>query len=201
MWRHFPSYQLERRADIFFSIYLADILFCKFGLQVESIIPEFPIRVGTICSSSNNKSFKADYFVKTKNSSRLILVELKTDDGSVREEQLEYLKRAKEVGLEKLLEGIREIYRATNSKDKYQYLLNNLHKMGLISLENNGEFKILPDHYEIEILHIMPNKSKKIENTITFQEIVEIVRQHNDELSLRFSESLLKWAETKAGEK
>jgi hypothetical protein len=39
VWRHLPAYQLERRADIFFSIYLSDLLASKFGAQVASVLP------------------------------------------------------------------------------------------------------------------------------------------------------------------
>jgi len=46
--RKLPAYQLERRADIFLSIYLPDILSNKFGVRVEGVIPEFPIDIGTI---------------------------------------------------------------------------------------------------------------------------------------------------------
>ena len=30
-WRHLPAYQLERRADIFFSLYLPDVLARRVG--------------------------------------------------------------------------------------------------------------------------------------------------------------------------
>ena len=90
VWRNLPAYQLERRADIFFSIYLPEILFYKFGAKVEGVIPEFPIRVGTIHHEIDiNKSFKVDYFAKA--SKKIILVELKTDEGSRRNEQDWYL--------------------------------------------------------------------------------------------------------------
>jgi len=34
-WRHLPAYQLERRADIFFAIYLIDIFKSKFNQDIE----------------------------------------------------------------------------------------------------------------------------------------------------------------------
>ncbi len=44
-WRHLPTYQLERRADIFFSLYLSDVVGEYFGVVLEKeIIPEFPIK-------------------------------------------------------------------------------------------------------------------------------------------------------------
>ena len=45
-WRHLPAYQLERRGrDPAFSIHLPDLLRDKFGVTVEDVIPEFPVRV------------------------------------------------------------------------------------------------------------------------------------------------------------
>ena len=48
-WRHLPNYQLERRADLFFSLYLPEVLEAKLGFPVaDQIVPEFPVRIGTI---------------------------------------------------------------------------------------------------------------------------------------------------------
>jgi hypothetical protein len=200
VWRNLPAYQLERRADIFFSIYLPEILSCKFGAKVEGVIPEFPIRVGTIHHDIDiNKSFKVDYFAKA--SGKIILVELKTDEGSRRDKQDWYLERAKEVGLVELLDGVRKIYKATNSKKKYEYLLGLLQDLGFIVIDENGTFEIAQANYVIQIVYIQPNNPNKQDNVITFQEISEIIEKHGDELSLRFSKSLLKWAGAKAGEK
>src|SRR5271157_6345504 len=85
-WRHLPAYQLERRADIFFSIYLPDILAHKLGVNITGIIPEFPIRIGTIQSKVDiNKSFKIDYLAKGNDINTIVFVELKTDEGSRRD--------------------------------------------------------------------------------------------------------------------
>lgn len=49
-WRHLPDYQLERRADIFFALFLPEVLRAHFAKQNRSIeinpvlIPEFPIK-------------------------------------------------------------------------------------------------------------------------------------------------------------
>ena len=48
-WRHFPNYQLERRADIFFALYLPEVLEAKLRFAVgPELAPEFPVRIGTI---------------------------------------------------------------------------------------------------------------------------------------------------------
>ena len=35
-WRHLPNYQLERRADIFFSLYLAEVLQAQKDLGLDA---------------------------------------------------------------------------------------------------------------------------------------------------------------------
>lgn len=86
-WRHFPSYQLERRADIFFAAFLPDLIDDKYKSIPRTIIPEFPIRIGTIRPEIPiNKSYKADYFILTEDPKYCVLIELKTDDTSRRDE-------------------------------------------------------------------------------------------------------------------
>lgn len=200
-WRHLPSYQLERRADIFFSLYLPELLSRKFGLEVEDVIPEFPIRVGTIDSNIDiNKSFKVDYFAKVKSRNEVILVELKTDENSSRDKQDWYLNSAKKVGLAELLKGVVMINEATASKAKYRHLLAKLQDMGLVKLRPDGSVTVTPVDYEILIVYVQPDRESGHENVITFKEVADIVGQHPDELSRRFSESLVRWATVKAGE-
>ena len=44
-WRHFPAYQLERRADVFFALYLPGIVEHALGVKVDSrVIPVEPWR-------------------------------------------------------------------------------------------------------------------------------------------------------------
>ncbi|MHA3964233.1 MAG: hypothetical protein AM325_011935, partial [Candidatus Thorarchaeota archaeon SMTZ1-45] len=48
-WRNLPKYALERRADIFFGVYLKTVLEAKYDIKIkEEIIPEFPVRKATI---------------------------------------------------------------------------------------------------------------------------------------------------------
>jgi hypothetical protein len=201
LWRHLPAYQLERRADIFFSIYLPDILYHKFGVNIEGIIPEFPIRLGTIDNNAaTNQSIKVDYLAKVKGKDTIIFVELKTDQGSLRDRQDWCLERAKQVGFIEILDGVRKIYQATNSKKKYQHLINLLQDMDFIVLDNRGVFQVIQKDYNIQVIYIIPNNPNRIGNVITFHEISEIIERHGDELSLRFSKSLIKWANITAGE-
>jgi hypothetical protein len=201
-WRHYPNYQLERRADIFFSIYLPDILHHRFGYEIEGIIPEFPIRIGEISSNESiNKSFKIDYVVKVKNEKRIILIELKTDDASRRPEQDCNLKKALSKDFDQLLEGVKKIYDATDYKEKYKHLLNELERLGFIQVENGEHIRIVKDQYQTRLVYIQPNVKDDNELSIGFEEIADIIEKRKDPLSLRFSRSLREWRKSKAGEK
>jgi hypothetical protein len=200
-WRHLPSYQLERRADIFFSIYMDTLLQSRFNVEIDRVIPEFPVRIGTIHPKiDTNKSFKIDYLAKAKDSNQIIFVELKTDLGSRREKQDWYLKKAQDIGAIKLLEGLVEIYRATTAKKKYLCLLQSLEIMGLIKFSLGGEIEIIQDEYRIDVIYIQPNNKNGEENILSFHEAAEIIEQQSDELSIRFAQSLREWASVKPGD-
>ena len=48
-WRHLPAYQLERRADIFFALFLPEVLEKHFNIALNPIlVPEFPIRKSNV---------------------------------------------------------------------------------------------------------------------------------------------------------
>lgn len=230
-WRHFPNYQLERRADIFFSLYLPEVLEDKLGFPIRTeLIPEFPVHKVTINNDNNghkgHKSVKIDYIALSKNDESPItalLVELKTDGGSLKPSQTDYLKAARKKGLKKLLEGLLIIFRATDSKSKYFCLLSYLESLRLLRIpeklkqimsqpyhqganEASEWIEITPRSIETQIVYVIPNtdclKNKSIGEDIkiiTFQDFAKIVRRYNDEISSRFAYSLDQWANCKAG--
>ena len=125
-WRHYPSYQLERRADIFFSVYLAGFLKCEYGKDIIKIIPEFPVAIRTIHpGTAHFKSKKIDYLAKTVNNNCVYFIELKTDNKSHNEDQDNYLEFAKEVNIPELLRGLKEIFNKTDYKNNI-HLFNDL---------------------------------------------------------------------------
>lgn len=143
-WRNLPKYQLERRADIFFSLYLKEILETKFsadGNKVELspvIIPEFPLRHG-----NEHHTVNVDYVMFSKSLSKVYLIEFKTDMGSLRDEQFEYLFKAKK-GIENhdgmegngfmgILKDLCKVFKATGDKQKYFHLFHQLKELGLVS--------------------------------------------------------------------
>lgn len=215
-WRHFPNYQLERRADIFFSLYLPEVLEAKFGFPVRpELAPEFPVRIGTIYPNIPiDKSYKIDYVALSADGDKAVLVELKTEGLSRRPAQDNYLVAAQKVGLPGLIEGLLRIFRATNAKRKYFCLLLHLERMGLLRIpiqmrdimerstlqgitEASSQIEITAKSTEPIIVYVQPSGSGP--NVITFREFADIVRRHDDPVSQRFAGSLSEWAEVQAG--
>jgi hypothetical protein len=204
-WRHFPAYQLERRADIFFSLYLREVVEQELGVELlDVIIPEIPIK-----HPSSAQSFKADYLLTSSDRQRAFLVELKTDPRSRRTEQDEYLKEACAVGIESMLNGVRSIVVATKAHQKYYHLLRELETLGFITLPEDLESFIFPEprpgmtkrlreisvgahRPQLEVIFVQPLASESA-RCIDFATFARHVARHDDPLSKRFSESLLRW--------
>jgi len=198
-WRCLPAYQLERRADIFFALYLPEIIAYKFALDTKIIIPEFPIRIGDIFrDSSINKSFKVDYLIVTGRSNHFIFVELKTDVGSIRPKQDWYLTQAQNAGMRKLIDGIIQICSVTQQKRKYRALMNLLSDAGLVQISEDGYKNLASDGAQIEILYIQPRSANGNISIVSFPEVARIVSIQTDEISQRFARSLVRWEKSPA---
>ena len=100
-WRHFPNYQLERRADIFISLYLPEVLESKLGLPMRpELAPEFPVRIGTIYPDiPTDKSYKIDYLALSATGADSVFVELKTETGIQSPAQRQFEAHCIEAGL------------------------------------------------------------------------------------------------------
>jgi len=87
-WRHLPKYQLERRADIFFGLYLHAFLQDRFAVRLRpQLVPEFPIHLRTIGRDvAGESSCNVDFLAVAEDLSFVFFVELKTDGLSRREE-------------------------------------------------------------------------------------------------------------------
>lgn len=216
-WRHFPNYQLERRADIFFALYLPEVLEARFGFPLSTeLIPEFPVRIGTIYEGcSSDKSYKIDYLALSTEVDQAVFVELKTDGRSKRPEQDKYLEAVQNTGLVRLLYGLLDIFRATNAKRKYFCLLKQLEKIGLLRIpaalheimkrpslqganEASGQIEIAVPSIKSRVVYILPNGTGP--DVISFHEFADVVGRHEDPVAQRFSRSLREWAAVRAGE-
>ncbi|MYG81246.1 MAG: hypothetical protein F4187_05505 [Gemmatimonadetes bacterium] len=161
-WRHLPAYQLERRVDIFFGMFLPKVIERTFDIRVDEVIPEFPLHKGMLNISEareDNQSVNVDFAVvgHQGKKKRVLLIELKTDIGSLNPDQLENMEKARRADSKDLLQGV--IFAAWNSKSKHKYahLIWRLVKQGClqscgreitdIELENCGQ-KELREVYE-----------------------------------------------------
>lgn len=217
-WRHLPAYQLERRADIFFSLYLPKILKAGTGRDINDIvIPEFPLHKKTLKKSWTNQPFRADYFALSKDGKVAFLVELKTDRGSSSDNQDGYLEMARDAGLPALLNGILKIVKADKRNFdylcKYFYLLKKLEALGLASqldaLEDNLKsgsrdgfdaaleaVRLATSASKVFLICIQPDRADKKERydeTISFHTARKVVIRHRDPVSKRFAEALKAW--------
>lgn len=192
-WRLMPSYQLERRADIFFAFYLPQVIEAEYGYNVVKIIPEFPVHKKTLNSSWNDQSFKMDYLVYCKNN-KVLFIELKTDTNSINKSQLEYLLSAQKKGISKLCKGVLSIFTKTKQDVKYKRLLNELIDINLL-IENNNSFTPTKKEFDIDIIYIQPIRTGHSEDfkTITFRDFANHIELLDSPMSVRFAESLKKW--------
>lgn len=200
-WRHLPAYQLERRADIFFSLYLPELLQEKYGFQIHGLVPEFPLHKRTLYpQEGTNRSVKVDYLAKVKDRDAVVLVELKTDDSSIDPEQDQYLERAREVGLAALLRGLEPISQTTKKRRKYRCLRRKLADVGLIAIDSGGRIRPRTEAYDLDAVYLLPNADESGKEIITFHQAAEVIERHGDALSRRFAASLREWAEVTAGD-
>ena len=206
-WRHLPKYQLERRADLFFALYLKDVLEIK-GFDIEDkIIPEFPVRKALILGEDHqhkNYSYNIDYVAISRDGKKAILIELKTDLGSKRKKQDDYLTIAVNVGLNRLLEETLKICEATKAKEKYYNLLKLLESLGLITgLEEKknmianykaaiNNIRVTNNIEETLLFYIQPSCEKSI--NINFKDYIDVLEDYDDCISKSFKASLKKWA-------
>ena len=215
-WRHFPSYQLERRADLVFSLYLGQVLHSITKVEISDLfVPEFPVRIGSIYPDIPiDKSYKIDYVALSECGDIAYLVELKTEGASRRESQDKYLAASQAVGMTKLLEGVLAIFRATQAKRKYFYLLKQLQSMGLLEIpteleeimgrkslkgasEASKSVRITSEVSRCEVLYIQPNGGG--EQVVSFATFADIIEKNDDPFAKRFAQSLREWAEVEAG--
>jgi len=216
-WRHLPNYQLERRADLLFSLYLPEVLDERLGFKVKpDLVPEFPVRIGTIYPNIPiNQSFKVDYLAVSQAGDKAVLVELKTEGRSRRTKQDRYLAAARDAGLSVLLAGLLDIFQATDAKRKYFCLLEHLERLGVLQIPDamreimrqpglhgvskaSKNVKIICQTKETVVAYVQPNGHD--DDVISFQDFRSVVARHDDPLSQRFAQSLSDWAQVKADE-
>lgn len=216
IWRHLPAYQLERRADIFFSLYLPEVLQRKFGLDEPPVlIPEFPCHFGTVDPKrvkGKNQSFKIDYLalgekkdVKTQICKKVAyFVELKTDNKSFSDNQHGNMKMASQLPIKDLIVVLPEMQKNSNEKSKYACLIKKVESFSdwnvkpTVVYVTPGPLTRQPKEGESKPEHIpfMSPSGAAMNEEIS---VYEVVSAYKDAFSLRFAQSLESWATTAAG--
>lgn len=215
-WRHFPAYQLERRADIFFGLYLTDALNHHLRSRRIAInpriIPEFPLG-----QTKTKRSDKADYFALSTDRMHAFLIELKTDLRSRRDTQDKYLEQASTRGMAELLCEVKSMAKTRNrpTRKKYFHLLRALADLGLMKLPSELERKVYDRSYApgvydcieaikfapvlptLEVIYILPTPRDNLD-CIDFGTLAGIV-EHQGEIGGQFAHCLRRWAGIEAG--
>ena len=90
-WRHFAGYPLEPRVDALLGLFLPQAIETLCGVEEMHplVIPQFPLK-----KEENNQSYKVDFLAMSRDRSRAFLIELKTDMGSIKEEQHRYIEQS-----------------------------------------------------------------------------------------------------------
>lgn len=133
-WRHLPAYQLERRVDVFFGLFMPEIIAHLYDREPPDatgddvrvmVVPEFPLHKGLLGIAKNNQSEKVDFavFRRKPEGKQIFLVELKTDCTSISDTQLKNMLKAKRIGPERLLSGVLMAAKASKERRKYAQLL------------------------------------------------------------------------------
>ena len=192
IWKQLPKYQAERRLDVFFGLYMEDILKeCRSNLFEEEdqliLVPEFPLQK----NKSNNECTNIDYLVFNITKKCVHAIELKTDTYSVNDDQIDYYRRFKDET------SLNDLYyfatkpRKGRSKDKYGFLAKYITGNHLDDCQTKGD-----------VIYVLPNcefsDSIKIKengfDTITFADIANKMEKYatDDELLSAFIQFLLK---------
>ena len=188
-WRHLPAYQLERRADILFAMFLPEVLKKRFGTSDLCLIPEFPIKKSLFQDDPTYQSINVDYLAVSADLTRGFLIELKTDMMSIDKEQVCRLKCASRKGIAEIVCGLKSIARSSSVtksrviRGKYYFLLKEIERLGLIRISDVDGFErvmkpaqfkkeIYDGHVEqiknctkmrLDVLYVIPKRPKKTE--------------------------------------
>ena len=199
-WKKLPAYRAEPRIDSLIGFYLQDILSSILGDSISGIIPEFPLRLGTVNPVINDKnyadrSYKVD-FLAIGSKGVNYLVEFKTDGKSLRPGQDKYLIQGEKVGTEKIIQGVLRISGVSSYKVKYKHLLDKMQKYRVLD-ENKKYSGLNPTS---EKIYVIPFNKTNSSDTIDFKDIVEWFEQRTgkDSFELALMKALQIWYDEEA---
>jgi len=196
-WKKLPAYKAEPRIDSLIGYFLEPILEDYLKEKIDEIIPELPIRLGTVKPELENtkyseRSYKVDFFA-IGNKGKNYLIEFKTDTNSRRTKQDEYLSISKKLGTSKLINGILSISNVSTYTKKYNHLKDKLQKVGLL----NEKYGYSGKNIDLEIIYVQPSNHNKEKLVIDFNWIADWLEKNNnsDTFETELACALRIWAE------
>lgn len=199
-WRHLPKYQLERRADVFFGLFVKLIMEARFGRLNEVVIPEFPYK-----NDSNRKTtVNFDYVLFSADLSRVFVVELKTEPDSAGEANNSYLNEVVDLPFDKIIGDLKAVVAATRQKAKYNCLIGQLKETGLIlkDSDDGNSWDCHPKIGKPTVVYLTPRLKKSLNKNfelIFFDEAADILEKTGGAVECHFASYLRRWNEVQAG--
>jgi hypothetical protein len=196
-WKKLPAYRAEPRIDSFIGFLLPELATKFLKDKIIGIIPELPMRLGTINpekykgTNFADRSYKVDFYLLGASGNNYF-VELETDSSSISPKQNNYLYLLEKKGMEKIINGIQKIASVSPYIVKYNHLLDKLRDLKL--LDSKGNFIGKSD--KIIVIRIQPNNTKGDPHCIDFKYISHWLKNNNgiEEFEAELSEALLKWS-------
>lgn len=203
-WRHFPKYQMERRVDLFFSLFLREIIqdskFAGSKTLRKEIIPEFPFK--NVEGLHTTVNF--DYVLFSEDLHAAFIVELKTDPTSAGDTNNPYLAGLLEsnVTFTEIVNGLLLVAKKSRHKMKYHCLLKKLENIGIIERFGEDGWQCKHQIPKPVIIYLAPGLTKsdpaKI-NLIDFYQAATTLEKLGGEVERQFASYLRQWQNTKAG--
>ena len=195
-WKLLPAYKIEPRIDSLIGYYLPKIISDFLKIEPIGIIPELPIRLDTIKPEHQgtyyaDRSYKVDFLVIGNNNLNY-LVEFKSDSRSRRDDQDLYLLESKTLGTKSIIEGIIQIAKLSNYREKYKHLKGKLYAYGLIDSEDR--YTNLNPNFEI--VYVQPSNYKNENNVIDFKWVSNWLKLNysNAEYEGELADALFSWS-------
>ena len=199
-WKKLPAYKLEPRVDSLVGYYLPEILQDYLGDKIAGIIPELPLRKGTLNPELNDGrhadlSTRVDFYALGESGIHY-LIEMKSDSGSRRDSQDDYLQKACEWGMGNVVEGSVRISNATSSKYKKKYNCLKAKLCGMGVLDDQDQFIAPCD--TVKVIYVQPRALDGDEShvVIDFEHIAKWLRVNcgDNEFALGLAGALEAWA-------
>lgn len=193
-WKRLPAYKAEPRVDSLVGHFLSRLLSDLLGIEVVALVPELPLRKGTLRAEFEGtvhaeRSWKVDFLAVGHD--RNWLIEFKTDSGSRRDVQDDYLRDAVRVGTGAVVEGIVRIASVSPYKRKYAHLLGKLSSAGLLD-----DGKWTGRNPAMEVLYVQPSMPVEGEKGIGFVRIADWLEglPEAGDFERAFAGALREWA-------